>query len=310
MDHMMPIMDGIEAVRIIREEIGTEYAKNIPIIAFTANALAGNEEMFLSKGFNAFISKPIDAFCLDNTLKQWVRDEEKEKNMTDMHIKVEGETVFDIRTGYDRRSGRGDRRRGHDRRLLSQKIEGLDIHKGLERFSGDWETLLQIMKSFALNTKPMLETIKDVNKENLSDYAIIVHGIKSSCRGISAEEAGSRAEALEKAAKAGDMDFVLKNNQALIEITAKLIAELDDVFKEDDIVKTEKPKKDKPYKEALLKLGEACERFAINEIEEAINEIEAFDYTADDGLVSWLRENAEQMNYTEISEKLLYKTEH
>jgi CheY-like chemotaxis protein len=46
MDHMMPEMDGFEAVRIIREEIGTEYAKKIPIIALTANAIIGNEDLF------------------------------------------------------------------------------------------------------------------------------------------------------------------------------------------------------------------------------------------------------------------------
>jgi CheY-like chemotaxis protein len=43
MDHMMPEMDGIEAVRIIREEIGSEYARTVPIIALTANALVGND---------------------------------------------------------------------------------------------------------------------------------------------------------------------------------------------------------------------------------------------------------------------------
>ncbi len=56
MDLMMPGMDGIEAKRIIREDIGTDYAKNIPIIALTANAIVGNEEMFLSQGFQDFIS--------------------------------------------------------------------------------------------------------------------------------------------------------------------------------------------------------------------------------------------------------------
>ena len=70
MDHMMPEIDGIEAVRIIRNEIGSEYARTIPIVALTANAIAGNEEMFLSHGFNGFISKPIDINRLDEMLKK------------------------------------------------------------------------------------------------------------------------------------------------------------------------------------------------------------------------------------------------
>ncbi|MDR0555306.1 MAG: response regulator [Treponema sp.] len=70
MDHMMPGMDGIEAARIIREELHTDYARNLPIVALTANALAGNEEMFLAKGFNAFLSKPIDIKRLDEVLKE------------------------------------------------------------------------------------------------------------------------------------------------------------------------------------------------------------------------------------------------
>ena len=73
MDHMMPGMDGVEATRIIREEIGTDYARDIPIIMLTANALAGNEEMFLSKGFQAFLSKPIDIVRLDEVIRRWVQ---------------------------------------------------------------------------------------------------------------------------------------------------------------------------------------------------------------------------------------------
>ncbi|MCL1941828.1 MAG: ATP-binding protein, partial [Synergistaceae bacterium] len=70
MDHMMPGMDGMEATRIIREEIGSEYAKTVPIIALTANAIAGNEEMFLGSGFQAFISKPIEIDRLDAVIRE------------------------------------------------------------------------------------------------------------------------------------------------------------------------------------------------------------------------------------------------
>ena len=295
MDHMMPGMDGIEATRIIREEIGTEYAKTVPIIAFTANAMTGSEEMFLSKGFNGFISKPIDVVRLDAVIQQWVRDEELEKTLTDQ------QAITDA--GYNQRSGK-DRRTGYDRRQLATKLDELDIHKGLERFNGDWETFVQILKSFAANTKLVLETIKEVNKDTISGYAITVHGIKSSCRGICAEGPGGQAEALEYAAKAGDIDFVTAHNPALIEAVSKLIAKLDDIFGAEGAMPQDRPKKDKPPAEALLRLREGCEGYNIEEIEAVMKEIEAFQYEADDGLALWLRSNVDQMNYMEIVEKL------
>ena len=76
MDHMMPKMDGIEATNIIRS-LETEYASKLPIVALTANALTGNEKMFLEEGFNAFLSKPIDIYRLDSILKQWLQSEKE-----------------------------------------------------------------------------------------------------------------------------------------------------------------------------------------------------------------------------------------
>ncbi|MDR2604991.1 MAG: response regulator, partial [Desulfovibrio sp.] len=81
MDHMMPEMDGVEATRIIREEIGTEYARTVPIVALTANAVSGSREMFLRNGFNGFISKPIDLFELDASLNQWVHKKESARDV-------------------------------------------------------------------------------------------------------------------------------------------------------------------------------------------------------------------------------------
>jgi CheY-like chemotaxis protein len=78
MDHMMPEMDGMEATKAIRA-LGTEYAKNIPIIALTANAAAGAEQMFLGNGFNAFLPKPFNATGLDSVIRQWIPDKTKEK---------------------------------------------------------------------------------------------------------------------------------------------------------------------------------------------------------------------------------------
>jgi PAS domain S-box-containing protein len=70
MDHMMPGMDGVEAVRIIRS-LGGHNAE-APIIALTANAVAGAREMFLKSGFNCLLAKPIDAKALTEALLRWL----------------------------------------------------------------------------------------------------------------------------------------------------------------------------------------------------------------------------------------------
>jgi signal transduction histidine kinase/ActR/RegA family two-component response regulator len=72
MDHMMPDMDGIETAGKIRA-LGTEYAKKIPIIALTANAAVGNEQMFLEHDFQAFLPKPVNIIDLDTIVRKWIQ---------------------------------------------------------------------------------------------------------------------------------------------------------------------------------------------------------------------------------------------
>jgi len=71
MDHMMPTMNGIDTTKIIRE---MGYVN--PIIALTANAVAGSSAMFLENGFDAFMSKPIDIRELNTLLNRLIRDKQ------------------------------------------------------------------------------------------------------------------------------------------------------------------------------------------------------------------------------------------
>ncbi|GHU39524.1 hypothetical protein FACS1894190_04590 [Spirochaetia bacterium] len=80
MDHMMPGMDGIEATAAIREweKAQAEAGKRrpqIPIIALTANAITGMKEMFLEKGFDDYLSKPIEIAKLNKILEKWIPEE-------------------------------------------------------------------------------------------------------------------------------------------------------------------------------------------------------------------------------------------
>jgi signal transduction histidine kinase/response regulator of citrate/malate metabolism len=74
MDHMMPDMDGVEAVRHIRGMDGGKHA-DVPIVALSANAVTGVRETFLKAGMNDFISKPIDPKTLNMMLLKWLPPE-------------------------------------------------------------------------------------------------------------------------------------------------------------------------------------------------------------------------------------------
>ena len=90
MDHMMPEMDGIEALAGIRElgmrneELGI---KQMPVIALTANAVVGMREMFIANGFNDFLSKPIDVSKLDEMLNRWIPREKRAMNNEQLTMK-------------------------------------------------------------------------------------------------------------------------------------------------------------------------------------------------------------------------------
>jgi CheY-like chemotaxis protein len=88
MDHMMPEMDGIETTKKLRESGYTGV-----IVALTANALVGNDEMFKQNGFDDFIAKPIDIRQLNAVLNKYIRDrypdEAKKSRAAEISNKIE-----------------------------------------------------------------------------------------------------------------------------------------------------------------------------------------------------------------------------
>jgi len=285
MDQMMPGMDGIETARQIRK-LKTKYAKNIPIIALTANAIVGNEEMFLKEGFQDFLSKPIDISRLDSVIRRWIRDKEKEKAYAIEEKPKKAETPKKT-ISY----------------LQGKEVPGLDIKKGLIRFGGHEESYLEILRAYATNTRKILDDIKSVNKDKIKNYEIIVHGMKGSNYSICAEKVGDLAKELEHAAKDGDLEFIKKHNPAFLDASKKFLDDLDQLFMsiDSEIIKQ---KKDKPDEAALSNLREACDTYDMDGVDEAMEEIKRYKYESDEGLTDWLEENVEKMNFPDIVEKL------
>ena len=70
LDHMMPKMDGIETLTILKEQqLITDQTK---VIALTANAIVGAEETYLAAGFDDYLSKPIDMGKLEELLHKYL----------------------------------------------------------------------------------------------------------------------------------------------------------------------------------------------------------------------------------------------
>ena len=288
MDHMMPGMDGIEAAKHIRE-LDTDYSRSIPIIALTANALPENEELFLSSGFNAYMTKPINIGVLDSVLNQWVRDEEKDKLCV-----IEQEEEEQPQSSI----------------LSAHPIEGVDVAAGVAQFGGE-ENYLEIVKVFVNDTPKLLENVQNfLDKfrimpaaaaaalESLKNYTITVHGIKGSCYGICAAPVGDLAKELEMAAKSQNLGRVLELNNEFVKATEKLVGELKGILPH----KEDKPKleKESPDPAVLQKLLKAAESYNITEILAALDELEQYRYLENNDLVLELRQAADNYEYLDL----------
>jgi CheY-like chemotaxis protein len=185
MDHMMPGMDGIEAVAAIRswEETWNPH-KPVPIIALTANAVSGMKEMFLAKGFNDYLSKPIEIAKLDGMMSRWIPAEKQLKSGREIRRETfSGET-----------------------KIL---IPGVDTKKGINMTGGAEAGYRKVLAQFrkdAIERLPVLAA--PPGEASVAAFAAQVHAIKSAAGTIGAAEVSKEAAALEAAGKAGDTQAI------------------------------------------------------------------------------------------------------
>ena len=188
MDHMMPIMDGVEAVGEIRK-LGKEFEK-LPIVALTANAVSGMKEMFLANGFNDFISKPIVIQELDAILKKWMTPEkitERKKS----EAADDGGQYDSFINGI-------------------AKIREINTEIGLNQAGskGIYYNTLDIFYKKLLSECGNMTAFLEA--KDMHAFTISVHAMKSMLAIIGAATLSETAIALETASKNGDVDFCMQ----------------------------------------------------------------------------------------------------
>ncbi|MCL2215286.1 MAG: Hpt domain-containing protein, partial [Treponema sp.] len=188
--------------------------------------------------------------------------------------------------------------------FIKQKIDGLDIEKGFQRYEGDEKLYLKVLRSYKSSVRSLLEEIENEPDEGtINNYEIKVHGIKGTSLDICAEKIGKKAKELEEAAKTGDFDYIHEHHKTFLADAWKLIGDLEKMFDGLD-AENPKPLKDSPDPETLKQLLTACREYDIYKADNAMAEIEKYKYEADDGLANWLRDNLDRTNFDEIVEKL------
>lgn len=254
MDHMMPVMDGIEAAKAIRALPEDKYQK-LPIIALTANAMVDARKEFLNAGMNGFVAKPIDFARICNQLKLWlpkdlVRDVPKEEakklladDLSDREIQPEDPQM------------------------------GFSFEEGVKH-CGSKAALMKTIRIFYRTIDSKANKIEQCLKEGLiSDYVIEVHALKSSALLIGAVPLSEAAKELEGYGKQGKTEL-------LEEKTPDLLAMYRD-FK--DILKPYADKEEAARQEASN--GEWCQ--ALQQIHQCI---EQFDLDGVDRIMEKLEE--------------------
>ena len=88
------------------------------------------------------------------------------------------------------------------------------------------ELFFDVLRSFAVNTPPLIDKARNIGADDIDEYTIAIHGIKGSCRTIVAHDLAKKAEELEYAAKRGDNEFLRENNDAYLDSVIKFIDDI------------------------------------------------------------------------------------
>ncbi len=178
MDCQMPVMDGYEATRLIRES--SSYTQ-VPILALSANAMESDRKLSLESGMNDHISKPIDVRVLFETMAKWIVPKYKPSNQEtyESGAKVKNELYF--------------------------KINGLDLKSALERAGGDVAFLQKMLKRFAQTQGIWMEEIdKLLVQDQREDARRETHTLKGLAGNIGAMALFNLTKEIEEKLKDAD----------------------------------------------------------------------------------------------------------
>ncbi len=254
MDHMMPVMDGVEATKRIRQLMNPKY-QTLPIIALTANAMVDAREEFQQAGMNGFVAKPIDFHAICKQLKQWLPKEciQEVTKEEAREMIVAGNVEESVK---------------QDEQMEWNWKDGL-------QYCGTEKVLRRTMKIFYQMIDSKTSRIEQCLQEGLiRDYTIEVHALKSSALLIGAVRLSEMAKELEAYGNAEDIAALEEKTDAMLSMYQSFKDKLRPFVEEEEENAEDMATKQQAM-EWLQQMYNSVEQFdmdAVDQIMECINQ--------------------------------------
>ena len=249
MDHMMPIMDGVETTKHIRE-LQDSYYKEVPIIALTANAVSGAKEMFLASEMNDFVAKPIEVKEICKKIRNWLPDEMIHKKIDIGMTKAE-ENEIEI-----------------------PNIEGLHVEEGIKN-CGNISLFINLLgdyyKLIDLKANKLEKCLAD---HMIRDYTIEVHALKNTSRMIGALELSNEFLEMEECGNEGREEEIYERTPQILEKFRSYKKILEPYGRANNENKKEIPTS--KIITTLYELNEAMDTFDLDKADEALAELDTY----------------------------------
>ncbi len=255
MDHMMPVMDGIETTHIIRR-MYPAYDE-VPIIALTANALEQAKGMFLVEGMNDFVPKPIEFATILKVLRRWLPAEKIKELSAEEIAAAEAKSP------------------------TSFEIPGLDVDEAL-KLIGSIDVYKTVINKYYRGIDKKIDVIRGAyDAKDWGLYTTEVHALKSSSRQIGEFKLGDLAEKLEKAGNERDIQCIDLHTAELLDKYANMKNVLADYIDVQTEVSNKKSMSDTEIRKLLETISVALEDLDAVTIEKCIAELRTVELDAD-----------------------------
>jgi len=277
LDHMMPGMDGIETLEKIRMD-----HPHLPVYALTANATSGGEEFYVSKGFDGYLTKPIDIVAVEHAIMKHLP--ENIVFAPDENDVVKEKTTLD-----------------DDMKWL-ESVKDISVKDGIKNCGGT-DQFIFALKMFYENIDDNADAIKKAYKgDDIKLATVKVHALKSNARLIGAQKLSDECQELENAGNRKDIGYISKHKDEMIKDYIGFKDLLSGLDKNTEDVKRGSIPED-VLKDAYTTLKECISQMDYDSVEMILNEVEEYDLPdKDDEIVKELEKDLKKVDWDKMEE--------